>query len=365
MADKDPGSAQASLDPAVSVPLVSLVIPAFNAEKTLARTLRSAAAQSYTNLELIIVDDGSSDGTAAIAEAFCTGEPRARLLSQANAGVASARNSGIAAARGAWVAPLDADDLWHPSKIERQVETALTSPEPPGLVYCWFHLIDEEDRVIGSNEGHVVRGQALDRMQFFNFVGNGSCPLIRSDALKAVGGYATSFDDAGGCEDYELQLRLAASFTVEVVTEYLVGYRVAPNSMSSDPDRMHRSWRRALDLFEASGGTLNPRAVRWNAGYHALRRAEANARARHPAAAVREVALALSLDPARTAAKLAYRGVRAVRQALSGSDARPVPVHYFDMSTKQASPPPPGEIAALAGALAGWDKRRMSRFSRR
>jgi glycosyltransferase involved in cell wall biosynthesis len=150
--------------------LVSVVIPAFNAVKTLENTLRSAAAQTHAELEILIIDDGSSDDTAAIATAFCAQDRRARLISQANAGVAVARNSGIAAARGEWLAPLDADDLWHPTKIERQLDAALNAAEVPGLVYCWFHLIDEQDRVIGSSEGYEVRGQALDRLLFFNIV---------------------------------------------------------------------------------------------------------------------------------------------------------------------------------------------------
>jgi glycosyltransferase involved in cell wall biosynthesis len=349
----------------VNRPLVSVVIPAFNAEKTLPATFKSAAEQTYRALEILIVDDGSVDRTAAIARAFCGEDSRATLLSQSNAGVAAARNSGIAAARGEWVAPLDSDDLWHPTKIERQVEAALNAPERPGLVYCWFHNIDDQDRVIGSSEGYEVRGRALDRMMLFNFVGNGSCPLIHRQALEAVGGYATHFGDAGGCEDFELQLRLACKFPVEVVPEYLLGYRIAAGSMSSNPDRMHLSWQRALELFEASGGKLNPKALRWSAAYHALRRAEAKARARHTAGAARELLRALALDPARATAKLAYRGARAVRQALSSRGSGPQPIRFQEMPTRQAAPPPPGEIEWLAGALARWDKRRMSRFSGR
>jgi glycosyltransferase involved in cell wall biosynthesis len=346
-------------------PLVSVVIPAFNASKTLAATLRSAAAQTYTALEILIVDDGSSDETAAIARAFCAEDPRVTLLCQPNSGVSIARNNGIAAATGEWVAPLDADDLWHPSKIELQVEAALNSPEQPGLVYCWFHNIDEQDRVIGSSEGYEVRGRALDRMMLFNFVGNGSCPLIHRQALAAVGGYATSFGDAGGCEDFELQLRLAAKFPIEVVPEYLVGYRIAAGSMSSNHDRMHRSWQRSLDLFQAGGGILNRRAVRWSAAYHALRLAEAKARRRQIAGAARDLLRAFILDPARVSSKLAYRGARAVRQALPSRQRRVQPVSFQDMSTRQPAPPPPWEIKALASALARWDKSRMSRFEGR
>lgn len=101
-----------------------------------------------------------------------------------------------------------------------------------------------------------------------------------------------------------------------------------------------------------------------SAGYHALRRAEAKARARQLGGGARELIRALALDPARTSAKLAYRGIRAVRQVFSTPRHQP-PVSYFEMSTTQAAPAPPGDIKSIASALARWDKRRMGRFSDR
>src|SRR5690349_4931277 len=213
-------------------PLVSVVLPAYNSQRTLAETLRSIARQSYRNLEIIIVDDGSSDGTAAVAAAFCAEDERARLLSQPNSGVAAARNRGLAAATGEWVAMIDADDLWHPTKIEKQVTAALAAPEPPGFVYCWFRTIDEEGRVTGSGEAHAVRGPALRRLLYVNFVGNGSAPLYARSAMVAAGGFEESLqaDGAHGCDDALMQLRVARSSPVAVVPEFLVGYRHTPGS---------------------------------------------------------------------------------------------------------------------------------------
>jgi hypothetical protein len=178
-----PGDAPA----AAAGPLVSVVVPAYNAEATLAASLASAAAQSYRRIEILIVDDGSTDCTAAVAERFCAAEPRARLIRKANGGASSARNAGIAAASGDYVAPLDADDLWHPAKLERQVAAALAQRRPPGFVYCWFRVIDGDDRVIADSEPHMVEGPALRRLAYRNFVGNGSGPLIhRAAALAAA-----------------------------------------------------------------------------------------------------------------------------------------------------------------------------------
>src|SRR5262245_57856494 len=98
-------------------PVVSVVVPAFNAGATLDQTLRSVRAQTYTHLEVIVVDDGSKDATAEIALAHAKSDARIRLVRQANGGVASARNAGIREARAALVAPIDADDLWAPTKI--------------------------------------------------------------------------------------------------------------------------------------------------------------------------------------------------------------------------------------------------------
>ena len=102
-------------------PLVSVVMPAWNAEATIVEALRSVAAQTYRDLEIIIVDDGSTDATAALAKEFCASDPRARTVRRSNGGPAAARNLGIAEARGEWIALIDADDVWHPTKIEKQL----------------------------------------------------------------------------------------------------------------------------------------------------------------------------------------------------------------------------------------------------
>src|SRR5437764_1165613 len=101
-------------------PLVSILVPAFNAEATLAETLQSALASSYANLELVLVDDGSADASAAIADRFARDDLRMRIFRQAHRGVSAALNFGLAQVRGDFVARLDADDLWHASKLAKQ-----------------------------------------------------------------------------------------------------------------------------------------------------------------------------------------------------------------------------------------------------
>jgi glycosyltransferase involved in cell wall biosynthesis len=345
-------------------PLVSVIIPAYNAVATLERTLRSAAAQTYDRIEIIIVDDGSTDSTVDMANQFCADEPRARLIQQQNAGVAAARNAGIAAARGEWVAPLDADDLWHPTKIDRQVEAALGAPERPGFVYCWFHLIDEADQVIGSSEAYRAQGRALDAMLYFNFVGNGSSPLILRKAALKAGGYDPRFKQAGvqGCEDLALQLRLAREHSVCVVPKYLVGYRYMAGSMSQNAEKMHRSWQMALELFRSEGGPINPKAVRLNSAYRALRAAERLAGEGKSRDALRELWRAMTLDPGRSGAKLAHRLTKPLYRLVARKDTPEAPVMFENASTDLPLRGNQTEIPFVARALSRWDQRRMERF---
>ena len=105
-------------------PLVSIIIPAFNAAPVLVEALESARVQTFQNFEAIIVDDGSTDDTAEIARRFCAGDSRFRLLRQANAGLPAARNTALGQANGKWIAFLDADDAWLAQKLEHQLALA-------------------------------------------------------------------------------------------------------------------------------------------------------------------------------------------------------------------------------------------------
>jgi glycosyltransferase involved in cell wall biosynthesis len=225
--------------------LVTVVLPAHEAATSIERTLASALAQTYAPLEVVVVDDGSTDGTAAAVERLAAKDARVRLIRQPALGVAAARNRGLVAARGELVATLDADDLWHPRKIECQVEAMRAGGPAVGLVYCWFSLVDAEDRVIERRYGVCeIEGRVHSCLAVFNFVGNGSTPLMRRDLMLAVGGYDESLQKAAawGCEDWLLYLRLAERAEFRVVREFLVGYRRTAGTMSRDVRRMRRSF---------------------------------------------------------------------------------------------------------------------------
>src|SRR5258707_6035401 len=132
--------------------LVSVIVPAYNAEKTIGETLSSVGAQTYRNLEIVVVDDGSVDGTAGIVERYTRTDSRVRLIRQANMGVAAARNRGIAEARADYIAPIDADDLWESTKIDKQMQAMMGGGPRVGLVYTWYALIDCRGKVISKND---------------------------------------------------------------------------------------------------------------------------------------------------------------------------------------------------------------------
>jgi hypothetical protein len=222
---------------------VSVVIPAYNAEFTLDETLKSVRRQTYDNLEIIVVDDGSSDGTVDVARRHAEIDDRVRIISIENSGVANARNVGIAASRGEFVAPVDADDLWHPEKIARQMEVMRLHGREMGYVYTLFRRLDVNGRVLYSSGVSDFVGHVYLRSLLVNFVGNGSSLLARRAALDEVGGYEPDLlrQGAQGCEDYLIQTLIARSWTVGLVPEYLTGYRRIPGAMSLNWERMARS----------------------------------------------------------------------------------------------------------------------------
>jgi glycosyltransferase involved in cell wall biosynthesis len=229
----------------VNTDLVSVVIPAYNAAATLGETLKSVRAQTHQNLEIIVVDDGSTDGTLSVYQAQATTDNRLRLISQRNGGVAFARNAGWQSARSGLIAFVDADDLWAPTKIERQLEVMRAGGEQMGLVYTWFAVLDETSRIRYKVVGRGISGNVLKSALKENFVGHASSPLIRCEALVRAGGFDSNLLDAGvhGCEDLLLYYRISREFQFGLVQEHLTGYRVVSGRMSSDRLRMFRSYQ--------------------------------------------------------------------------------------------------------------------------
>jgi glycosyltransferase involved in cell wall biosynthesis len=232
---------------------VSVVVPLYQTERYIAETLRSVCGQSFADFEVIVVDDGSMDHGPDIARS--TGDPRVRVVTQANRGLAGARNTGIREARAPLIALLDADDVWHRDKLARHV-AHLSACGDVGVSFSWSRLIDAEGRPIGAITWPADRAVSAADLFCRNPVGNGSTPVIRRAALEAI-----AFDDAATgrtcwfdetfrqSEDIECWMRIAlgTAWRFAVVPEPLTDYRVLASGLSANVDRQMATWRRFRD----------------------------------------------------------------------------------------------------------------------
>jgi glycosyltransferase involved in cell wall biosynthesis len=224
-------------------PLISVIIPAYNAERFIGQTLNSVLAQTYQNLEVIVVNDGSIDHTAEIVKEFIEKDSRVTLLQQPNSGVAAARNLGIRYSTGEFIAPIDSDDIWYPQNIEKQVQCMLQSGPEVGLVYSWSIDVDQHSQPTGNMRSSRIEGRVYTTLLIHDFIANASCVLIRRTCLDKAGGYDSSLKQrkGQGGEDWDIYLRIAEHYKFCVVPECLVGYRKLPNSMSTDSSQMAQS----------------------------------------------------------------------------------------------------------------------------
>jgi hypothetical protein len=234
-----------------------------------------------------------------------------------NSGVAAARNAGIAATGGAFVAPIDADDLWHPEKIARQMASIHAAGPETGYVYAFCRRIDRDGRVLHSASDEVFEGAVYLRLLLRNFVGSGSTPLIRRTALAAVGGYQPDLRRQGaeGCEDYLMQLLIARSWKVGCVPAYLVGYRWSDQTMSRNLARMMRSHLAAIAHVRRRFPETPARVLAASEAKVRAYYAVQQLRSHRPADALSELWHAMRLD-SRSAAETAWMTSKGITQSV-------------------------------------------------
>lgn len=238
---------------------VAVVVPARNAARTLDRTLCSVRGQTYSNLEIIVVDDASTDSTPRVALAHAEQDPRVRLVrNEACRGVGAARNRGVAETTAPFVAFLDADDLMTEDSIAARL--AAIGEADAGMAYGWSAVIDAHDRVLGVRSRATFAGSILRDLAGGNFIGNGSAVLCTRRALEATGGYSEALFEAGaqGCEDYKFYLDVARRFPVACVPRVLIGYRETADNMSNDGPQMVQS----MQIMRAGLVTADPELAR-------------------------------------------------------------------------------------------------------
>ncbi len=245
-----------------SFPLITVAICCFNGERYLEKTLRSVLTQDYPNLEIVIVDDGSTDGTAKIIERFADQNDRIRAFFRSNHGLPASRNYSFAQAKGEWIAIVDQDDLWYPTRLSRQVEIAESYPTA-GLVFCNAHHINESDDVIGEHlsayslpESCIPKGDAgnlLLRQGCFS--ASVSC-LIKRGAVKAVGAFDETIPYV--C-DYDYFIRTGFEVDFAYTRESLAAWRKHPEQATSTYGKRDREIRCVLRRYRrdarASGWT--------------------------------------------------------------------------------------------------------------
>jgi glycosyltransferase involved in cell wall biosynthesis len=213
----------------MQLPKVSVVIPNYNYAYYLGHAVESVLSQTYRNLEIVVVDDGSEDASEQVIAGY--GE-RVRLIKQKNQGVSAARNTGVRETRGELVAFLDADDLWTPSKLERQVRCYLDDTDL-GLVHCGVDEVDVNGNHLGSQidgmEGWVARELLL--FQRAVILGGGSAMLVPRAVFETIAGFDTRLSTSA---DWDFCYRIARRKRVGFVSEPLVKYRVHASNMHSN-----------------------------------------------------------------------------------------------------------------------------------
>lgn len=254
----------------MSLPLMSVAVPAYNHALYLEACLDSIRKQTYPELELVVVDDGSVDNTPEIAEDFAAKHgarfQRIQIIRQKNSGVSAASNRAIAACQGEWVHLLGSDDLIYPQKIATQWN-ALQSWQDPSiaLLYADVDFIDETGRVISSTVGNRPN-PGPDPCAYIwllraNRIPNPSV-AIRRDAFKAIGG----FNENLRLEDLDAWLRLSAKYSLARVPDVLAAYRRHTTNASQRQLMMFEAEWITLGNFATAHGSLVPQSI-WKAAF--------------------------------------------------------------------------------------------------
>lgn len=224
------------------MPKVSVIITAYNLIEYLPETIDNLFQQTFTDFEVIIVNDGSTDNTAEWVKQLT--DPRVRLISQENMGLSGASNTGVINAQGEYITFLDADDLWEATKLEQQVAILDNHPEV-GVVYTWVTYMNES----GQSTGRVVKpeaeGQIWTKLIEVNQIECGSVTMIRRACFEKIGLFDTNLRSY--VPDWDMWLRLALHYEFKLIRQPLVYYRQRASSGSRNFEGMERSFKIVLE----------------------------------------------------------------------------------------------------------------------
>lgn len=234
------------------MPLVSVVIPAYNVEAYVAEALRSALRQTYPHREVIVVDDGSTDRTLAVIARTRAehGDPPLTVVRQPNRGLSAARNAGLRAARGELIAFLDGDDAWRDDKLARHVRV-MTADPGVGVSFSESEYMTEDGRPTGDCISTRNLLPSLHAMLRRNHFGNGSTVVARRECFEQAGVFR---EDLKSCEDYEMWCRLlwATDFRAVGIASPLTLYRVRSGSLSFDVGKFTANADHAMRVLRST-----------------------------------------------------------------------------------------------------------------
>ncbi len=272
------------------MPRVTIVIPVYNSAATVSAAIDSALGQTFADREIIVVDDGSTDASAAVLKRY---SGQIRMVSQANAGLSAARNVGVRAGSGEYVAFLDADDLWMPTMLERAVAALDEAPECV-LAYTALSLIDSDGMELKTS----LLGDSIERPPSFDDLFRRlwsimpSAVVMRRRTFEAIGGFSEQFRSLG-YEDVYMWMRVRELGAFAYVAEPLVKWRF---SLFPRPLKRGRKEREAAKIFERLVGE------RWHRGVETL----VNARERAPRSILGYIGLRALADGDRLRARNAF-----------------------------------------------------------
>ncbi|WP_375473195.1 glycosyltransferase family 2 protein [uncultured Nostoc sp.] len=234
---------------------VSVIIPVYGVEKYIAATVQSVLEQSYTNFELLIIDDASLDRSINICQQFT--DPRIKIIHQANRGVSGARNTGIRYAQGEYLAFLDGDDLWLPEKLEKQIAHLENSPAV-GVSFSRSAFIDEAGEALGTYQMPKLKEITPSYLLSCNPIGNGSAAVIRREVIEAIKFQDNLYGTNEDCyfdehllqsEDNEFWIRISikSNWQIEGIPEPLTLYRVNSKGLSANMLKQLDFWEKLIE----------------------------------------------------------------------------------------------------------------------
>lgn len=215
--------------------LISIIMPAYNAEKYMEAAILSVIEQTYQGWELIIVNDGSTDNTLKIAEKHAGNDKRIKVVTQVNKRLAAARNTGIRNSEGEWITFLDSDDIWHPGKLEKQVLLSRQQPDV-GFIYTGGWIFNEDDlenlKPYPTIYGKYTAQQMYNAIYKCNYIPVLSV-MVRKDIINEIT-FSEDRDFFYGCEDWDCWLRITKTdVNFYGLNEQLFYYRRHGNNMSN------------------------------------------------------------------------------------------------------------------------------------